>query len=199
MTDKRMKKRQLLATLGVSLLCALALLHCGSSGNTSSDNDIWSWLGENGGTYWYVPTENLEAIKWDPSSPTNYSSIEDQTVWHIESYDNGYFFGPAVVKFAGYPRTCQYMIGSVTPSGQVYISFNSTQEIPTENPSITTGTGSMVQQSRAWTFNMQMASGTASLEVSHWAFMLQCTAQQSCWNDIPGTDLTISELLASCE
>ena len=156
----------------------------------------WQWLED---TYWYVPPENLQAIQWDTQSPTDYTSVDDQTVWHIERFDNGYFFGPLVVKFAGYPRLCQYMIGSITPGGRVYISFNAVQTIPLGSPSITTGTGDMVKQRRAWTFNMQMASGSSSTQVAHWAFMRQCTPDQQCWNDLPGLERSIPELLAQCD
>ena len=29
------------------------------------DTSPWSWLGAHDGIYWYVPTENLQAIKWN--------------------------------------------------------------------------------------------------------------------------------------
>jgi len=181
-----------LATIG---FCYGAPTNGASPGQGSSR---WSWLGENGGTYWYVPQENLEAIMWQTAAPANYAPIEDQTVWHIESFANGYLFGPLVVKFAGYPPLCQYMIGSVTPSGSVYISFNAVQTIPHGSPSITTGTGDMVKQAGAWTFNMQMASGSSETQISHWAFMQQCTASQPCWSDLPGPEQSLPAFLAQC-
>lgn len=81
----------------------------------------WSWLGEGGGTYWYVPPENLPAIQWNTADPESYTSISDQTVWHIQSYQGGYFFGPLVVKLETAPRLCQFLIGSVTPDGRVLL------------------------------------------------------------------------------
>jgi hypothetical protein len=50
----------------------------------------------------------------------------------------------------------------------------------------------------AWRANMQMASGSSSTEVAHWTFMRQCTPDQPCWNDLPGTERSIPELLAQC-
>jgi hypothetical protein len=197
-----MKQSRYVVAIVSSLLIAATALHCRSSasgGALDHDTSRWAWLGENGGTYWYVPPENLQAIQWDTEAPSAYASVDDQTVWHIQRYDNGYFFGPVVVKFAGYPRLCQYMIGSITPGGRVYISFNAVQAIPLGSPSITTGTGQMVRQSGAWTFNMQMASGSSSIQVAHWAFMRQCTPDQPCWNDLPGTERSIPELLAQCD
>lgn len=158
----------------------------------------WTWLAQDGGTYWYVPQDTLQAIQWDATAPSAHVSIDDQTVWHIEGYDNGYFFGPAVVKFAGYPRLCQYMIGSITPQGRVYIAFNPLQVIPDDAPAITSGTGTMTQKNQAPAFVMQMSSGSSANHVSHWSYMLQCTPDQPCWNDLPGTHNSISGTLALC-
>ena len=88
------------------------------------------------------------------------------------------------------------MIGSVTPDGSVNISFNSVQTMG--SPSITTGAGQMVKERDAWTFNMQMASGSSSNQVAHWAFMDQCTVGQPCWSALPGVNQSIPELLAQC-
>lgn len=181
-------------------LCMLILSSVSSCGNSSASTPTsWAWLGAGGGTYWYVPTPYLPAVKWDTSDPSAYIPIMDQTVWHIESYENGYFFGPVVAKLTAYPVTCQYAIGSVTPEGNVYISFNSLSNSPLGNPSVITGTGKMVQQGGAWTFNMQMASGSSSSMVTHWAYMYQCSPNQSCWNDLPGIAQSIPDLLAQCE
>ncbi len=194
-----MKLFRVLSALGFALLLTTTFYQCGGSSElTNQSSSRWSWLGANGGTYWYVPTENLQAITWNTSDPSAYTSVDDQTVWHIQSFDNGYFFGPVVAKFTGYSRNCQYLIGSVTEEGKVYISFNAVEAIQIENPAITTGNGEMVQKSGDWAFAMQMASGTSSTEVSHWAYMLQCTPNQSCWNDLPGVTQSIPEFLGLC-
>jgi hypothetical protein len=192
------QSRVLIAMVSGWLIAATTFYWASSANGGALEHDRWAWLGENGGTYWYVPAENLQAILWDTQDPSAYTSIDDQTVWHIERYTDGYFFGPVVVKFAGYPRLCQYMIGSVTPTGSVYISFNAVQSIPFGSPSITTGTGTMVKQRSAWTFNMQMASGSSSTQIAHWAFMRQCTPNQQCWKTLPGTGHSIPETLAQC-
>ena len=51
----------------------------------------------------------------------------------------------------------------------MYISFNSLQAIPIGTPSLTTGIGQMVRGGREWAFNMQMASGSSTSQVTHWA------------------------------
>jgi hypothetical protein len=190
---------QILRRLG-SAAVLLAMAACSSADGAGSDRDPlrWSWLAGNGGTYWYVPTENLLAYGWQTDSPRATQSLDDQTVWYIDRYENGYIFGKVVAEFVGHPPQCQYMIGSVTPSGQVYITFNSLQERPVGSPSLTTGFGQMVRADGDWAFSMQMASGSSSLQVTHWAYMLQCTQSERCWTHLPGVDKSIDELLAAC-
>ncbi len=49
------------------------------AGSGPHDSSRWSWLGEGGGTYWYVPVENLRAFRWDTATPQNATAIDDQT------------------------------------------------------------------------------------------------------------------------
>jgi len=158
----------------------------------------WSWLGEGEGTYWYVPPINLPAVIWNPSDPMNYSSVSDQTVWHIESYADGYFFGTVVAQLGATPPACQYLIGSVTPEGGVYIAFNQLTTQPDETPVITAGSGKMAFKDGEWTFLMQMSTGS-SIQVAHWAYMLECTPDEECWENLPGVQRGIEEFLANCE
>ena len=158
----------------------------------------WRWLGEGDGTYWYVPSANLPAVEWDSSDPQNYSPILDQTVWHIEHYEGGYFFGTVVAQIGVHPPQCQYLIGSVTPNGTVYITFNSLATVPVGSPTLTTGVGKMVLKGNDWTFNMQMSSGSSSFQVAHWAFMLECTPDDECWTDLPGVQQSLPDFLSNC-
>jgi len=158
----------------------------------------WRWLGEGEGTYWYVPKANLTAVEWDTSDPQSYSPVVDQTVWHIDHYANGYFSGTVVAQFGIHPPQCQYLIGSVTPSGAVYITFNSLTDPPVGSPALTTGIGRMVLKGNDWTFNMQMASGSSSNMITHWAYMLECTPDRKCWTDLPGIQQSLPDFLANC-
>jgi hypothetical protein len=158
----------------------------------------WRWLGEGEGTYWYVPNANLPAVEWETSDPVNYSPILDQTVWHIDHYEDGYISGTVVAQIGVHPPHCQYLIGSITPSGAVYITFNSLTDPPVGSPSLTTGVGKMVLKGNEWTFNMQMASGSSSNQVTHWAFMLECTPDEKCWTDLPGVHESLPDFLANC-
>ena len=157
----------------------------------------WTWLGADGGTYWYVPTAFLPAYRWNTDDPATATEVSDQTVWHIERFKNGYFFGPAVAQLDGGSAMCQYMIGSITPAGRVYIAFNS--QPARGRPSITTGTGDMTRTPDGWAFVMQMATGSDTRQVAHWAAMTQCREGQPCWNALPGTGASIPDMLAQCD
>ncbi len=158
----------------------------------------WSWLGENSGTYWYVPEKDLPAIRWATNDPEGYTVISDQTVWHIEHFQDGYIFGPLAVKFETTPVVlCQFLIGSITPVGSVYIAFNGLA--PLGSPALTIGLGRMVRVKEEWMFNMQMASGSADIQVEHGAFMRQCTPADDCWVDLPGVNLGVLDFLSHCD
>ncbi len=160
----------------------------------------WSWLGENSGTYWYVPEKYLPAIRWSTDDPGGYTVISDQTVWHIEHFQDGYIFGPIAVKFETTPMVlCQFLIGSITPVGSVYIAFNGLAAPPQGSPALTIGLGRMVRVKGEWMFNMQMASGSADIQVEHSAFMRQCTPADDCWVDLPGVNLGVLAFLSHCD
>ena len=160
----------------------------------------WSWLGENGGTYWYVPEKYLPAIQWATDDPGGYTVISDQTVWHIEHFEDGYIFGPIAVKFETTPVVlCQFLIGSITPVGSVYIAFNGLAAPPLGSPALTIGLGRMVRVKGEWMFNMQMASGSADTQVEHSAFMRQCTPADDCWDDLPDVNLGVLAFLSQCD
>lgn len=48
---------------------------------TASPSD-WSWLAD---SYWYVPVENLPALRFDESENA-LSWVVDQTVWHVTGF-----------------------------------------------------------------------------------------------------------------
>lgn len=157
----------------------------------------WTWLAADGGTYWYVPSAYLPAYRWETSNPSAASEVEDQTVWHIDRYENGYFFGPAVAQLDDGQAACQYMVGSITPAGRVYIAFTSQPTVG--SPSVTTGIGDMTETADGWAFAMQMATGSDRRQVAHWASMQQCREGDACWNSLPGTGSSITSMLALCD
>lgn len=164
------------------------------------DDRQWAWLGADGGTYWYVPTEHLQAIRWQADAPDDAAPVADQTVWHIERYERGYFFGPVVARLAGAPTSCQYLIGSITPDGRVYIAFQAEAPGGTGDrppPQATIGIGTLLDNDGP-VFRMQMASGQQTM-VAHWADMRRCREGEPCWNALPGTGASIPDTLAGCD
>jgi len=151
------------------------------------------------GTLWYVPTGTLPAVMLDPAAGT-YTAIVDQTVWSIESYTAGYFHGIAAVllKAGGRPIApvqCMRMLGSVTPDGDVQVSF--VPKADTDAEGATFGAGKLAFDGTRWRFTMQMGSGGASL-VAHWSYMDRCATGQACASRLPGTGRPIEDLVSRC-
>ncbi len=186
----------------IVVAAGLSLALAAASGRAEAANKFtdWSLLGEDGGTYWYVPEIYLPAIEWMTVDPESYTSISDQTVWHINKFEDGYIFGPLAVKLETTQMVlCQFLIGSITPGGRVYITFNSLFDPPPGSPALTVGLGEMVKVRKAWTFNMQMSSGPAEVQIAHSAFMKQCTPDDDCWFDLPGVNAGVPEILSQCD
>lgn len=155
----------------------------------------WSFLQN---SYWYVPTPNLPALLSATSgSTTSHIPITDQTVFYIQTYQEGYFWGQVATEFtvAGESDTaCFSMVGSVTPEGTVNLSFTPTDS----SSSPTAGFGTMRLVGNQWTMENQMTSGTSQGSISHWAYMTQCISGQPCMESLPGTTQTIAQLLGGC-
>ncbi len=159
-------------------------------------SDSWEWLGN---TYWYVPTENLPAVQFNAFTQ-RIRQITDQTVFHIERYSSGYFWGKTAVQLIRNPLEgvnpppplCFEMVGSVTPEGNLSISFTSTSRT---SGIATIGIGNMRMPASDWTMQLQMSSGFGR-QVTHWAYMVQCKSGADC--PLPGVQSTLQELLDQC-
>jgi translation initiation factor IF-1 len=142
------------------------------STSDSSQTDNWSWLA---GTTWYVPSASLLAYITGPLAQVNVP-IGDQTVFDIQGYNGGYFWGQTVVQLSadsgvsgqGTSPSTFALFGSVTPEGDVLVTF--TPSDPTQPT--TTGQGTMRYVDGQWRIELQMSTGTG-LQVSHWAYMTQ--------------------------
>ena len=161
--------------------------------NLNRMNNKWDFLT---GTYWYVPEQYLPATQMGGNDTEPIMSI-DQTVWQITGASNGYFWGNCAALF--YPEvetpgepSGKRMIGSVTPDGKVQISFMLINESGIAMS--VSGWGKMVKLNDAWTFEMQMASGTTDI-YSHWAFMYSTSLEEPSWNKLPGVDYSVPEFL----
>lgn len=159
----------------------------------SQTDTTWDWLA---GTYWYVPQDNLLAYLSRPSTQESYP-VNDQTVFAIRESKGGYFWGNAVVQLGDRPRTCYFLTGSVSPLGNVVLTFTPVADV-TRDTTVTHGYGVMtVRDGQAAMLN-QMASGPATMQVSHWAYMLQTVEGDAAWNALPGVEVTVPEFLEAC-
>ena len=151
----------------------------------------WSWLAN---TYWYVPTTNLHAVLYN-STTGSLMGVSDQTVYHITSYRGGYFTGPVVTQLGSSPASSSSMLGSVTPEGQVLLTFTTTSM--NSSPSITEGFGKMTRKFGQWTMENQMFTApNEKLQIGHWAYMLQTRPGMRIWNSLPSADVSIPEFLS---
>jgi hypothetical protein len=152
---------------------------------------------------WIVPPATLPAISFDLATGTA-TAIVDQTVWDITHYRDGYFWGQTAAQMRDastgklVSSACMHMVGSVTPSGKVHITFvNQDQETAL---TAVRGTGRLVRAKGAgWVFEeMQMSSGSTSI-VAHWSVMAQCKPGQPCEDRLPGTKSSLEDFLANCD
>ncbi len=153
----------------------------------------WSWLAD---TYWYVPTSNLPAVLFN-SSTGKLAPVSDQTVFHITGYRDGYFWGTTVTQLGSSSASCSSMVGSVTPQGKVLLTFTSTSS--SSSPSITEGSGVMQRKFGKWTMENQMfTSPGQTLQIGHWAYMVQTHPGLPSWNALPSSGVSVPEFLGQC-
>lgn len=165
--------------------------------------DRWQWLQS---TYWYVPVQYLPAVALNPSfrSPI---PVSDQTVYHIDHYAAGYFWGITAVSYtraegsAASTPSCLQLVGSVTPEGSLHLTFTllpATGKAASGSPP-TIGLGTMTPKQGAWSMENQMSTLAAgSILLTHWAYMYQCKPGERCFADLPGAGVSIPEFLAPC-
>lgn len=160
-----------------------------ASANTVRD---WSWLN---GTTWIVPTSGLPAYVYVPEQ-NQLVPVQDQTVYTITGYRNGYFWGRTAAKLGNNDVSCKALVGSVTPEGQIYLTFTDHPYI--DGTSTTTiGIGTMVRKGRQWTMANQMSTGS-SAQIGHWAYMVQSKPSSASWYSLPGVNMTVPEFMQPC-
>ncbi len=152
----------------------------------------WRWIN---GTTWYVPTTGLPAYIYAPGS-NQMIPVQDQTVYTITGYRNGYFWGRTAAKLGNNAVTCKSLVGSVTPEGNIYLTF--TDYPYGEGSTTTTGFGNMVLKASQWTMANQMSTGSSSAQVGHWAYMALTRPGTSSWSSLPGVNMSVPEFMAPC-
>lgn len=150
----------------------------------------WRWLE---GTTWYVPTSGLPAYVYIPAV-NQLVPIQDQTVYTITGYRNGYFWGRTTTSVNGV-SSCKSLVGSVTPEGRVYLTFTT---YPFDGSASTVGIGMMVFKAGQWTMINQMSTGSASAQVGHWAYMVRTSSGSDSWQSLPGVETSVEDFTAPC-
>jgi len=152
---------------------------------------LWSWLAN---TYWYVPTSNLPAVLYNSQTGT-VTPVSDQTVYHVVSYQNGYFWGDSVTQLGSSSPAPSSMLGSVTPEGKILLTF--TQTSGSTSPSITEGYGKMQRKFGQWTMENQMFTSPAeTLQIGHWAYMVRTRPGLSSWDSLPSAGVSVPAFLS---
>lgn len=150
----------------------------------------WSWLA---GTYWYVPTSNLAAVLFNSSTGT-LAPVSDQTVFQVTGYRDGYFWGKTVTQLGSSSPSGTSLVGSVTPQGRVLLTF--TQTSGTSGPTVTEGYGTMRRKFGQWTMENQMfTSPGETLQVGHWAYMVQTRPGLPSWESLPSAGVSVPTFL----
>lgn len=143
---------------------------------------------------WIVPCETLLAYK---TIGTISQAVNDQTVWSIDSYDNGYIFGTSYTSINGVPSSKTKIIGSITPNGDVLFSFSS-------SATLTSGYGKFIddkEDNNKYKFIMQMNDlntiKQGVIGLSHWSYMIKVTEGDPLYCHLPGSGKTVPEFIAS--
>lgn len=186
-------------TLSLSLILSIGLFTTPiyavekEQSKASTPTDKWAWLA---GTTWVVPPNNVRGYMLaggnPPNSPPNLIELNDQTVYTIEGYKNGYFWGTFVLALQrsnGGPviYECSSMLSPISPDGDLLIG--STMANGVQNM----GVGNMVKVKGQWTMKNLKVGG-----YTHWAYMVQSKPTDASYNDLPFVHLSVPEMLAKC-
>lgn len=140
-----------------------------------------------------VPPNTLLAYQYANSVNT---PIVDQTVWVIDRYDSGYYFGKAYVALNGQPSSALNLVGSVMVSGDVYVTFFPENGSP-KDTDIVTGLGKFTITKEGGYFTMQMNSAQNSVfGIAHCSYMIPVKPDDYLYQHLPSLDISVPEFIA---
>lgn len=155
--------------------------------------DKWAWLA---GTTWINPSSTILAYSLSggqpPATPPNLIEAYDQTIYTIEGYKNGYFWGTLVtalqpVSGGDITYSCNSMLGPITPQGDFLIG--ATAADGTQNMVV----GKMVKVKGKWSMeNTKVGSYT------HWGDMVQSKPGDASYLDLPFVHISVPTMLGKC-
>lgn len=132
-------------------------------------------------TTWIVPTRTLEAYTYTNNVIVK---VADQTVWTIDRYSNGYFFGDSYTAFDAVPTVHTKLLGSVTPFGDVLISFYS------EDNNVS-GFGTF----DGCEFIMQMNT-VSTINAAHWSYMISVRPGDIFYESLPSLGISVPTFIS---
>jgi len=140
-------------------------------------------------TTWIVPYQTLLAFMYtsDQQIP-----MQDQTVWIIDRYESGYFFGKSYAQIGENITTVKNLYGTITKINDVMITF-------TEDGQDTIyGYGKFIKiASKKYVFLMQMNSPISSTSgIIHQSFMIPITKNNKLYYNLPFVNLSVPEFIA---
>lgn len=187
--------------LAALLISSGALIPKSAQGYIDSKEENWNHFSKKINKFkkliensiWIVPPPNLLA----PSNVdiTNISSL-NQTVWLIDKFENGYFFGDAFVSINQNNLSHLNLIGSLTSLGDVYITFYPTtgEFKPVD---VLTGIGKFEKNSGQFVFVMQVDNAeNETSELLHRSFMISVKKGDHFYKNLPGENRSVPEFLS---
>ncbi len=146
-------------------------------------------------TIWAVPPATLLAYEYSRFAHT---PVMDQTVWVIDEYNAGYFFGKSYTEILHPPerisRSENKLIGSITEEGNVHITFVPVD--PENNDDFLETTGIFSKEHGSYQFIMQMNGRQNKKGLCHWSYMVHITEESPYFHSLPGTHQSLPQFLA---
>ncbi len=144
-------------------------------------------------TTWVVPPSTLLAYDYENGTAV---PVSDQTVWVINKFDGGYFFGDCYTSINRVPSTHKKLVGSITSFGDVYITFYSISGNLTKTD-VVDGIGNFRKIDGEYVFVMQMNSAQNNLfGLSHWSYMISVTKNDPFYKHLPGENMSVPEFIS---
>ncbi len=145
-------------------------------------------------TTWIVPPSTLLAYSYDSGTT---KAVSDQTVWVIDRYEQGYFFGTAYASVDTFTLSETNMVGSITPSGEVYITFYPISG-SSSSTDVVKGIGQFKKKDGKYRFVMQMNSADGTPQgLSHWSYMISVLPNDYFYQHLPGIGKSVPQFINS--
>lgn len=139
------------------------------------------------GDIYIVPKKTLMAYLIDNNDQ---QIVQDQTIWVIESFDNGYITGTSYTMLNNVPFSKNKMVGSITPDNDVFINFYTSN-------SQTSGQGKLISNKK---FLMQLGQITnlnnLVVGLIHWSYMIRINQCDDLYYRLPGVEISVPEFIS---